>query len=48
MNEKDKCPICGNSMLLFSSLRLKACVDCYKTFPWELDKDQKPLVQHQR
>ena len=45
---KYKCPICGESMLLFPSLSKMACVECFKEFDWLLEKDQKPLIQHQR
>ncbi len=48
ISDKDKCPLCGKGMLLFFSLRRKACVDCRKEFPWELDKGQQPLIKHQR
>lgn len=46
--DRNKCPKCGKGMLLFPSLRMKACVDCRETYSWELEKDQPRLIQHQR
>lgn len=35
---------CGNrDLLLFSTLNLKSCTECYKDIPWFLEPDQKPL-----
>jgi len=44
----NKCPYCGQSMLLFTSLNLKICVDCCEVFDWYLKPKQKPLIQYQR
>ena len=43
-----RCPQCNQGMLLFTSLNKKVCVDCFKEYPWHLDKNQPPLIQHQR
>lgn len=48
MNPKNLCPKCGKGMGLFYSLRYKWCIDCRVKYPWELDKDQEPLIKHQR
>lgn len=48
MSDKNKCPVCGLGMLLFSSLRMKICVKCNKVYTWDLTEGQQPLVKHQR
>jgi len=42
------CPKCGAAMLLFTSLNMKACVDCFAEYDWFLKPKQKPLIQYQR
>ena len=39
-----KCPKCGSTkLLLFSTLKLKSCPDCFLDIPWFKDKDQVDL-----
>jgi RNA polymerase subunit RPABC4/transcription elongation factor Spt4 len=39
------CPICGNeNLLLFRTLNLKACTDCFRDINWYLEEDQQPLI----
>jgi len=49
-NEKQttkKCPNCGNiNLLLFSTLNLKSCVDCYIDIPWYKDEGQCDLYNY--
>ncbi len=42
------CPYCKKSMLLFRSFFKKVCVDCGRSFEWNLKVNQVPLIQHQR
>lgn len=38
------CPKCGNkNLLLFTSLNLKSCPNCFTDIPWKLGKKQRSL-----
>jgi protein-arginine kinase activator protein McsA len=38
------CHKCGNtSLLLFRTLNLKSCTDCYEDIPWYLEDGQQPI-----
>jgi protein-arginine kinase activator protein McsA len=40
-----QCHKCGNEyLLLFATLNLKSCPDCYTDIPWYLEDEQKPLI----
>ena len=43
------CPNCGNTqLLLFRTLNLKSCTDCYIDIPWFLEDGQEQLITYQR
>lgn len=42
------CPFCSVTMLLFSSLHIKHCDECKRSYPWTLKESELPLVKHQR
>jgi protein-arginine kinase activator protein McsA len=46
--KQHKCPLCGAPMLLFRTIFMKGCPDCYTRFEWPLKEDQPPLIKHQR
>ena len=38
------CPKCSNGqLLLFRTLNLKACTDCFLDIPWYLEEGQQPI-----
>lgn len=42
------CPCCGGPLMLLSSYRSKVCYDCRRSFTWELEPGQQPLVKATR
>lgn len=41
---KNKCTLCGNNLVLFSSINKKYCPDCKIHFDWHLDPGQKSVL----
>ncbi len=38
------CPVCGNTnLLLFNTLNLKSCPDCFLDIPWYREANQPSL-----
>jgi predicted RNA-binding Zn-ribbon protein involved in translation (DUF1610 family) len=41
-----KCPACGNEqLLLIRTQNIKVCTDCYIVIPWNLETNQKGLLE---
>jgi uncharacterized protein (DUF983 family) len=44
----NKCPECGQGLLLLRTMYKKICIDCNIEYEWTLKPGQLPLIRHQR